>query len=619
MANIPDNAAFLDLIEGLKKEDIGITSSPNTTLEITIDITEEYKARRALGQMVFVQQKEDGKEILSLGQIVEVTTKNRWHEDQSFKGVIKHYGKLPHLSEVADNRIATVSIQSSFDCTNSRAEIHILGISPSSGEPARKINNNLMNMLVKHRGETVTRIGTVYGMPDVGMPMWFKHFGKDESGKGIAELGAGDAYHVGVFGKTGSGKSVTAAFMLLAYAKNKDNMNILVLDPQSQFLHDRDLLPDDRKLQQEIENRGMKVFRHNLVNDIYLPSKDEDDVWVFAELLLSRKFIRSAFVITPFDRQKAAAECVVQYIMGRNMNPNFNLGKEDPKILLQQMLEKFKDSYVSYVYSDSNYQSRMKRNIQTFLDSIKNSEPPALKTWRKIFALFSAEDSSVDGPDGLLTTKKKKSIADVVEKIVSAKGGNFFVLGMGGQEEGTEAENLQALFLKVIEKKIAEEGAKIYAKNERANCLIMMDEAHRYVNAKSPDPRIKELSKEIIDAVRTTRKYGIGHMFISQSLESLDDEIIKQMRVFAFGHGLAIGGELRKIREIANDNGAALKLYKSFIDPGNRRQYPFMFCGPISPFSATGAPLFVEMYTNFEHYEKANGIAQKENSDSPSE
>ena len=145
----------------------------------------------------------------------------------------------------------------------------------------------------------------------------------------------------------------------------------------------------------------------------------------------------------------------------------------------------------------------------------------------------------------------------------------------------------------------------MYAQGTSANCLIVMDEAHRFVSKNSPDVRVKQLTKEIVDAVRTTRKYGIGHMFITQSLESLDDEIIKQMRIFAFGHGLTMGAELRKVREIVN-NKAAVELYASFIDPSNSGKFPFMFFGPVSPFSATGSPLFVEIYTDYGEYVNNN-------------
>ena len=128
-----------------------------------------------------------------------------------------------------------------------------------------------------------------------------------------------------------------------------------------------------------------------------------------------------------------------------------------------------------------------------------------------------------------------------------------------------------------------------------------MDEAHRFISKDSSDERIKKLTKDIIGSVRTTRKYGIGYMFITQTIESLDDEIIRQMRIFGFGYGLTSGPELKKVSEVVN-NPAALQLYKSFIDPSSNGKFPFMFFGPISPLSFTGSPLFIEVYKDFNNF-----------------
>ena len=190
----------------------------------------------------------------------------------------------------------------------------------------------------------------------------------------------------------------------------------------------------------------------------------------------------------------------------------------------------------------------------------------------------------------------KIEVNQIVKKTVD-ENGNFIVLDLSQRDGDIESENLQALFVKIIEERIVNAGAKKYSKGEKANCLIVMDEAHRFISKESPDERIKELTKEIIGSVRTTRKYGIGYMFITQTLESLDDKILQQMRIFAFGYGLTSGSELRKVSELVN-NDSAIQLYKSFIDPSSNRKFPFMFFGPVSPLSFTGSPLFLEVYTD---------------------
>ena len=564
---------------------VGITGSPSTTIEIAVDITEKSQTARALGQMVFVQLPEDDKTLFAAGQVVGLTTRNRWHEDMSFKGVIKKHGALPHLSGVADNRLASVSVQSCFDISGEHPQAHILGVSPSTGKLVKKINNDIMSLLVEKEKDAITYIGRVYGT-DVDMPMWFKHFGKDKV------RGAGDAYHIGVFGKTGSGKTVTAALMLLGYARNKQ-MNILVLDPQQQFTHDRELLPDEQKFAERVRAAGMKCEKLNLVRDIALPA----DARLFADLLLFNGFVREISEITTEDKREALSDRISQYIAGRMNRPEFLQNANSRKTLVD-MLNAFLDGkrrYLDYVYSGPQRKKDLEEKLRVALSEIEDNDdmmPSFLRKWNHVFRLFSPRD--------------KTAMDDVVKKIVSKEGGTCIILDVSGAIPGElENENLQALFLQQIERKIAEKGGMMYAKNEKANCLIVMDEAHRFVAGKSPDARVRELTSEIIDAVRTTRKYGIGHMFITQTLESMDDEIIKQMRVFAFGHGLTTGAELRKVGEIINSN-AARDLYRSFIDPGSGGRYPFMFFGPVSPFSATGSPLFIETYTQFADFAEKN-------------
>ncbi|HKO80882.1 MAG TPA: DUF87 domain-containing protein, partial [Chitinophagaceae bacterium] len=303
---------ILDKINDPANVAMGITGSPSTTLELVIDITEDAKTNRTLGQMVYVCVEEENEQILVIGQIIEIQTKNRWHEDLAFKGVIKRHGKLPHLSGHADNRIATISVQACYYLGNDNPEGYILGTSPSTGEKVRRMNNDVMQALMKKNETNITFIGKVYGT-NVDLPFWFKHFDKtDETNN---ELGAKDAYHIGVFGKTGSGKTVTAAYMLLGYAKNKSNMNILVLDPQGQFYNDKELLPD-RSLEKEVSARGMKYKKFRILEDLYLPSNAFE---IFSLLLQKSGFIKKSFNILS-DREENAAGAIALYIENLNKN-----------------------------------------------------------------------------------------------------------------------------------------------------------------------------------------------------------------------------------------------------------------------------------------------------------
>lgn len=587
---------------------LGITSSPSTTLEITIDITEASKKTRTLGQMVYVLLDEDGSSIVVIGQIISIETKNRWHEDQSFKGIIKRYGGLPHLSGTADNRIATISVQACYRLKDDITDTHILGTSPSTGEKIHKMDNAVMQALMQQYKKHITYIGNVYGT-EVDLPLWFKHFGKVDDSSG--ELGAGDAYHIGVFGKTGSGKTVTATYMLLGYAKNKNSMSILVFDPQSQFYSDRELLPDNKKLKDQIVASGMSYEKYKILEDIYMPS---DKVSILAELLKSNGFIQEAFRPI-YDEKKLnlMTEAIEEYFEGRLLQSSTLIANtvddNGRKNLLKQMLIRFvtpkkgEDTYTKYitkVWGTVDTRQRLVNRINELLDRL-DSEIRLLGKWNSVFDLFSKKRSD---------QTEKLSIKELVSKVIENKG-NFIILDIGPKRGDIENNNAESLFIKVIEDDITEAGAKLYVQGQKANCLIVMDEAHRYIAGDYSDDRLRELNKSIVDAVRTTRKYGIGYMFITQTIESIDVEILKQMRIFVFGYGLTSGAEMHKVNETIN-NPAASSLYKSFIDPSSSKRYPFMFFGPVSPLSFTGSPLFLEAYTTFNKYLSNNNMTMNQ-------
>lgn len=117
----------------------------------------------------------------------------------------------------------------------------------------------------------------------------------------------------------------------------------------------------------------------------------------------------------------------------------------------------------------------------------------------------------------------------------------------------------------------------------------------------------------LVDAARTTRKYGLGWLFISQTLSSLDSEIVQQLRIFFFGFGLALGQEFQSLRQLVGSSGTALDLYQLFRDPHSAfdiasRQYSFMTIGPVSPLSFSGSPLFLNVFNTVDTFLAANHL-----------
>ena len=565
--------SILNLIK--REQPLGVIGSPSSSFEAIVDIRDINEESKLLGELVCFPVKEGNNTVLVLGQITEIETKNRWHEEPAFKGIIKRHGKLPNLSGIADNRIAILNVQSSFLLKEEKANPHKLANSPSTGVQVKRVNNNIMKSIMKSYKVTaeLVSIGSAYDT-DVKAPFWFKHFGENKEG------GAGDSYHIGVFGRTGSGKTTTAANMILGYALNKNHMSILILDPQEQFYEDNNVLPKGIKFEEKIKDTGMNFFKYKVPENVALPNNAK----LFSQLLLNYGFIKYAFKILSSQKTEEMAEAIERYIETR-IEIGIKISKQND--LCEKILKYFlEEENLKRVYSQKNRRQDVQQSIQDVLNSENHK---AKSIFQKISNLFSEHN--------------KTPLKDIVNKTVSETG-NVIVLNISGRKAERGMDDLETLYVKIIEDAIKEKGAELYAQGKQANCLVVLDEAHRFINTYSFNDKIKELTTSIVDAVRTTRKYGIGYMFITQTIESLHEEIRRQIRIFAFGYGLTSGSEFVKIKDIINDEAGA-RFYRSFIDPSSNGKFPFMFYGPISPLSFTGAPLFLEMDKELTEY---NGL-----------
>jgi len=102
-------------------------------------------------------------------------------------------------------------------------------------------------------------------------------------------------------------------------------------------------------------------------------------------------------------------------------------------------------------------------------------------------------------------------------------------------------------------------------------------------------------------------------MFISQTLSSLDTEILQQLRIMFFGFGLGLGQEYQALRQLVGSSSSALNLYQLFRDPHSAfddesRTYSFMTIGPVSPLSFSGTPLFFNAFNNVKDFLAANRL-----------
>ncbi len=583
--------SVLDLLQRTEEYTVGSVGSPSNTTEIVIDILQASETQRILGQLVCLVVPQDDRQLVVIGQISMVETKNRWHEDMTFRGIIKRRGHLPNLSDTADVRTATISVQACFAVGQGKEGIEeitegTLGVSPSTGLPIYRVRDEVLDALLRRYVNQIIYLGHVYGA-DVKMPLWLKHFNEGDGG-------AGEAYHIGVFGKTGSGKSGLAAYMFLGYARHH-NMGIIFIDPQGQFSSGRRL---PFALHETLRRMGRTVEIYRLSRDVRLP---HNNVPLFCNLLNRTKFYRNIGI---GGKNIEGAKSEFRSKINRVLHNQKARLDNPPADLLREVLQSLVDDAqaIQRIYLTKDPQKRLINTINGKLGDETEFRDLLDHYWQPMLDLFMATDSKAN---------RRTSLNAIIDSVIGSSGAvNRPIIFIDISAEGTsfeEDDEVKAMFLNQITLALKWQGQKAFRQGTLLNCLVALDEAHLFAKASTAysSDEMASLSKSFVDAVRTTRKYGLGYMFITQTLASLHSEILQQLRLNAYGFGLTMGGEFRKLEELVGDR-QALTLYRSFVDPQSSQQFPFMFTGPASPLSFTGAPLFVQAFTSFNDFLDSN-------------
>jgi len=578
---------------GIVGSKIGIVGSPSTTRSVTVDILAQATGEPLHGQLVYLKHSLGDKTLIALGTVTEIKTVNRWHEDPNMRGVLKSHGSLPHLSGVGDVRTAEVLIQAAYLADGSDpatgnppiASAGSLTMSPTTGEPVCPVTDDFLQSLLRGHAGEITYLGRIY-RSEVRLPLTIRHFGP-------GERGAGEAYHTGVFGMTGSGKSALAAYLIAAQLRHPE-MGVVVIDPQGQFT-DEEGLPFS--LQEWAQSRGRTVLKYKISSDLRL----QKNAPLLCELLgLTRFFSHNLTLKGKENRESAVAE------FHRLLTGITDWDNRDASELLCEVLTALRndEQALTRIYSSKERRKSLASTLTSIIENEKDRQS-ALESFLPVHSLFTASN-----PEGGERTR----ISRVLGKVFASSGGarplTIIDFSDADYAEGLLGSSaVKARILRLVCSELNRRAGLQYKKGSSLNVLVVFDEAHRFASQEPEDDESGELANRLVDYVRTTRKYGLGWMFITTEITSLRRGIFDQLRVRAFGYGLTSGTELSRLRETIGDP-AAVELYRSFVDPKavEPSVYPFMLSGPVSPLSFTGAPVFLSVYTDFDAFCTDNGF-----------
>lgn len=591
-----------------RSERIGVVGSPSSTTELALDIMGSAVSKKLVGELALLRYLQDNSPHYALGQITEVTLRNVWHEDPTMRSLIRQRGRIDAVSERQDTHQGEMLVSAVFAGSANGYRPSILGTVPATGTPIYLIDDSVLNELLSPYRKQLFYLGKVYGSTP-NLPLWFKHFDTGPDG-------AGEAYHLGIFGKTGSGKSVLAKMILLAYARYPQ-MAILVIDPQGEFAKEA---KGESVLGQFTLPTKQILQKFNKPTEVYSLRNLVLDRWeLFAQILYESPFFEQLSIPKGENRQLAA-----DTIADRLKKTKVKLEDLYTRQSFDQAWRLLGEEKVQMVFY------RTEGSRARFHTMYLEAKPDLFYNdyWLPITQLFRQDRKGARKVEALLqglfdseTDWRPLVVVDLsIEQAMSLESGNDLgpLFNEKSQKESSATllwnETIQALVIKRLLEgiRIAAEGA--YKQNRSLNTLVLMDEAHRLAPREEPENDEKKGVRSIlIDAARTTRKYGVGWMFISQTLSSLHREIVEQLRIFFFGFGLGMGSEFKALSELVGGRSKALDLYQLFRDPhssfdASSREYSFMTIGPVSPLSFAGTPLFLNSFNKPDEFLKANGL-----------
>ncbi|MEM1671240.1 MAG: ATP-binding protein [Archaeoglobaceae archaeon] len=564
---------------------IGVVGSPSSNTTITVDLLETAYQRGVIGNPCILEFLQDGRKNYAIGQIVSVQLRNPHIERHPIQKIISSRGEANPLTGEHDIRRLEIEVGTVYTLENGVLKPSRMSSVPPTGTRVYFLNEETLNGLLENFRKEIFYIGRMYNT-DIPIPMIFRDFGPN---------GAGEAYHIGIFGKTGSGKSILAIMMMLAYARHKD-MSIIVLDPQGQFAQEINR-PEIRKLL-ETFSRSFEVVNVSKLN--------LDKIELFKEILIKSKFLERFCSIIHEDNQRKAADQIVRILKNQSKTAQIKLESSQKRSF---RLEEFylKDAF-ELVWDELSENKQIQMNIYTMQEprdrmiyAIQNSDREEVyREWKRVANLFAK-------------TQNSRTIKELVEQTLKER--KIVVLDLSEIEVPPDKywnDQIKLVVLKEFFNELISKAGEMYKmRRSLLNTIVILDEAHRFApREKTEDEFLEQVKNTLIDGVRTTRKYGLGWMFISQTLSSLHREILNQLRIFFFGFGLAWGIEGQALRELIGGAEDSFNLYRSFPDPQSLgyKEYPFMATGPVSPLSSSGMPIFFTALKYPEQFLKVNNL-----------
>lgn len=567
-----------------------------------------------VGKMMYFDTRVEERTYRAIGTVTGIRTENNLF-NPAINSLVAQGNYNSEISK--DIRLSSFITQAVFvkddNSTEWSQSAAYLPTSPDTHSSVHLLDEEVLEEMTA--GLVLPAIGTFRGL-NLPLPINTPDFGGNRG-----------AYHSGVLGKSGSGKTAAYTLTLSTYMRHEQHA-IVVIDPQGQWSNENGFIFSPQKFAESL-GREVKVIR--IAEEVKLP-KD-------AELL--GRLIDQMKAWSRFRRMGAENQAIFSQEVAERVCREKNLDGDPRDILSKVFLAIAKsDNILRRIYASADLRENFSQELKALagfedveaegyeepsaddLEDIESNWESILKAFQPLLNLFSSKNlhgekrHALGGDRGILSeifqVRKeggKPAPYVVIDMSPDVKTHAKKALNKNDVESHMAAmldkEAVKALILQVLFQEIKKSSETAFAlTGGNLNTQIIFDEAWRYAPEGKAIPEIEELANMLEGFAFDTRKFGIGWTYILQSPSDLKNGIWSQLTYIYAAYGL-VGNDIKVLEERYSDVSQT-EIYKGFISPASTGIYPMMIIGSISPLIFTNAPTFLNTFTDAQQFVDAN-------------
>jgi len=493
--------------------------------KISCTVLEESRGKHLQGSLCKVAIDTGHVDQTLLCRVGMINTVSPVHDSTDFAPIIAKRGSIKYISGDADIETA---ILDPISCIDDKGKISSRKANPPSGTPVMTLDKDDLPMFQQEK-KYFFNAGYMPGYEDVIISLINRHYGEMAGRDGKDSGGWDEAKFRIYFGQSGSGKTIYLLEHCAARLAVHPGLGLLAIDTKG------DLVVEGKHKGKP----GFDFSFHDLLRDAGRRYK-----------LISASDIR----LTHYGKIVDHLSYVLKKQLGKDINiletalENVMLDILDGKdVDIDRLtLEMVINGLADMVNSGYGWSSTKGKEREEFVERIRSSayNNHIVRSWENNIKPYYTG---------------RYTAGDISEMVLT--NGEIVLLDMAKARGGHEH---QEQLVRELIRRIKSIAGSNYHKGRQMNAEIVLDEAPRWIPQERKDNKFAD---DIIDAVNTTRAYGVSWTFASQRITSIDKNALAQMHTKYYMKGLFANADMDNMESTIGKDG--VELYRSLSLDGS--------------------------------------------------